>query len=188
MKKIMIVFAAIALAFASEAASFKWSSNSMQYVYKAGGAAKMTSGTVYLFDAGTLSQAALLSALQGGGSLASQSFLSSTSLTTSGTFTKTENFSGVGADQVLNAYFAIQDGDNVFISDTKTGTGQASATTPLGFATTSATKGALSTASSFSAGGWYAASSTPTDPTPEPTSGLLLLVGGAMLALRRKQK
>ena len=26
------------------------------------------------------------------------------------------------------------------------------------------------------------------DPTPEPTSGLLLLVGGAMLALRRKQK
>lgn len=29
---------------------------------------------------------------------------------------------------------------------------------------------------------------TPVDPTPEPTSGLLLLVGGAMLALRRKQK
>ena len=27
-----------------------------------------------------------------------------------------------------------------------------------------------------------------TDPIPEPTSGLLLLVGGAMLALRRKQK
>jgi hypothetical protein len=27
----------------------------------------------------------------------------------------------------------------------------------------------------------------PTD-VPEPTSGLLLLVGGAMLALRRKQK
>ncbi len=27
-----------------------------------------------------------------------------------------------------------------------------------------------------------------TDPLPEPTSGLLLLVGGAMLALRRKQK
>ena len=26
------------------------------------------------------------------------------------------------------------------------------------------------------------------DPLPEPTSGLLLLVGGAMLALRRKQK
>ena len=40
----------------------------------------------------------------------------------------------------------------------------------------------------------YVAASTPTpptpgpDPLPEPTSGLLLLVGGAMLALRRKQK
>ena len=44
-------------------------------------------------------------------------------------------------------------------------------------------------------GGWSSISgSTPTPPTPgpsgipEPTSGLLLLVGGAMLALRRKQK
>ena len=43
--------------------------------------------------------------------------------------------------------------------------------------------------------GWSSISgSTPTPPTPgpsgipEPTSGLLLLVGGAMLALRRKQK
>jgi len=30
--------------------------------------------------------------------------------------------------------------------------------------------------------------SSGTDPLPEPTSGLLLLVGGAVLALRRKQK
>ena len=39
--------------------------------------------------------------------------------------------------------------------------------------------------------GKFTAGSTPTpdpDPLPEPTSGLLLLVGGAMLALRRKQK
>ena len=36
----------------------------------------------------------------------------------------------------------------------------------------------------FSGGG----SGGGTDPLPEPTSGLLLLVGGAVLALRRKQK
>ena len=40
--------------------------------------------------------------------------------------------------------------------------------------------------------GAFTAGSTPTPPgpgpVPEPTSGLLLLVGGAMLALRRKQK
>ena len=47
----------------------------------------------------------------------------------------------------------------------------------------------------LTASGWSSISgSTPTPPTPgpsgipEPTSGLLLLVGGAMLALRRKQK
>ena len=34
------------------------------------------------------------------------------------------------------------------------------------------------------AGGWASA----TGGVPEPTSGLLLLIGGAMLALRRKQK
>ena len=33
-----------------------------------------------------------------------------------------------------------------------------------------------------------ASSSGGTTPVPEPTSGLLLLVGGAMIALRRKQK
>lgn len=37
--------------------------------------------------------------------------------------------------------------------------------------------------------GWSSISGgSSTDPAPEPTSGLLLLVGGAMLALRRKQK
>ena len=49
------------------------------------------------------------------------------------------------------------------------------------------------TAAKMGAGSWatYTPASTPTPPTPdipEPTSGLLLLVGGAMLALRRKQK
>ena len=34
----------------------------------------------------------------------------------------------------------------------------------------------------------YVGGSDPTPDTPEPTSGLLLLVGGAVLALRRKQK
>ena len=44
-------------------------------------------------------------------------------------------------------------------------------------------------ASAFTNTGKFTAGSTP-DPgnVPEPTSGLLLLVGGAMLALRRKQK
>ena len=38
------------------------------------------------------------------------------------------------------------------------------------------------------AASWASTTGGGTDPLPEPTSGLLLLVGGAMLALRRKQK
>ena len=37
-------------------------------------------------------------------------------------------------------------------------------------------------------GTWTTIGGGGTDPLPEPTSGLLLLVGGAVLALRRKQK
>ena len=48
-------------------------------------------------------------------------------------------------------------------------------TTGAGFDTSSA---------KWAAGGWQIGGSD----VPEPTSGLLLLVGGAMLALRRKQK
>ena len=51
---------------------------------------------------------------------------------------------------------------------------------------------ALSSASITSSGNTFGGTPTPPGPTPgdvpEPTSGLLLLVGGAMLALRRKQK
>lgn len=55
-------------------------------------------------------------------------------------------------------------------------------------------EGTLSTAAA-AASAWKSATApvTPsgpggTDPIPEPTSGLLLMVGGALLALRRKQK
>jgi len=55
-----------------------------------------------------------------------------------------------------------------------------------------ATGTAQAIAFSAQGNGTFTAGSTPTPPgpgpIPEPTSGLLLLVGGAMLALRRKQK
>ena len=54
-----------------------------------------------------------------------------------------------------------------------------------------ATGTAQAIAFSSAGNGTFKAGSTPTPgpgPIPEPTSGLLLLVGGAMLALRRKQK
>ena len=58
-------------------------------------------------------------------------------------------------------------------------TGEIAGVSPIGGASWDATKGA------FSSSGWSGGGSS--GGVPEPTSGLLLVVGGAMLALRRKR-
>ena len=184
MKKIMIALAVIALAGVTQAASFKWASTTGQYMYQAGTTTKMTAGTLYLFNADTFSQSAFLDAFAAGTDIASMSSIASTSMKSTGTFSQTSAIDSIGADETLNAYFAIVDGDNVYVSATKSGLGQSSATTSMNFGGLTSSSKAVATewtaGSDFSAGGWYTA-------VPEPTSGLLMLVGLAGLALRRRR-
>ncbi len=78
---------------------------------------------------------------------------------------------------------SIDSAKNYIVSDA------VSVTTAAGGATATVNFGAmnstLAAANKFLNSSWTA---TSTSPIPEPTSGLLLLVGGALLALRRKQK
>ena len=183
MKKLMIVLAAVALAGVTQAASFKWASATQQYMYQAGTSTK-AAGTIYLFDSAVVSQAALLDAIAGGAAITSLTSLDSNTLAANGSFTKTTDLTSVSAGTTLYAYVALVDGDNVFVSGIKSGDAQESATTSLNFTgLSSASKAAATewtTGSAFSTAGWYTA-------IPEPTSGLLMLVGLGALALRRRR-
>ena len=185
MKKIMIVLAAIAMVSATQAASFAWQSDAGQYVYQAGSSTKLSGATAYLFDASVVSQTALLTGLFAEGedkkSITDFTALSSSKTSASGTLSKT-SFDGGVVGEVLNTYFAIIDGDNVFISTEASGTAPATGTTTLTFKGLSTPSKAAATefSGTVSGAGWYTA-------VPEPTSGLLMLVGLAGLALRRRR-
>ncbi len=187
MKKILIALGVVALATVVQASSFNWKTQTGQYVYQAGTTSKAGSVTAYLFNADVLSRDALVAAfVDDGKALSEFTSLSSKATSSAGAITTTSfTADPAGSETSLNAYFAIISGDNIFVSAEVSGMYQATSTTTLQFAPTTASKAAAiewttGTTSVATAGGWYTAA-------PEPTSGLLMLLGMAGLALKRKR-
>ena len=178
MKKIMITLVAVALAVSAQAASFSWKTTNTGKLYEAGTTTLLDAGTVYLFNSAAITQQAVLDAVLAGTSLDTLGALSSSTVSAGAINSATFEW-GVAGD-TLNAYVAIVDGDNVFISDLKTAAGQQASTVSINFNLKSASQGTAMESSTFTSGGWYTA-------VPEPTSGLLMLVGLAGLALRRRR-
>ena len=183
MKKLMIAAVAVALAACAQAASFSWKTSATGKVYQPGSTTLLGTATAYLFDSSAVTQASLVSAFVDGtldlttGNISSQSI--SSGVISSKTF---EDGTAVG-DQ-LTAYFAtvvtIESKDYLFISDTVSGYGVEGKTTQLSFSAKNASQAAaLDANKGYSAAGWYA--------VPEPTSGLLMLLGMCGLALRRRR-
>ena len=204
MKKLMFMLAAAATAVCTQAASVDWTCTNVK-----DGSGNTISGVAYFVNAATLSQSdfkalsgatAMIDALQfdvddGAGGTKKQAMYSWTP-GTSGKYT--------AAAAVNNATLGLTDGANsqayLVIFDTATITDdshyyltEVKSFEALGGTETASLKWGSQSTASQAAGAWAnvktsGGGGTSGGDAPEPTSGLLLLVGGAMLALRRKQK
>lgn len=183
MKKLLIMGAVVALTAMSQAASFSWKTSATGKIYEVGTTTLLASGTAYLFDSATVSQQSVLTAFLGTGVDYTKA-IDSSAISSGAIAAKSGEglISWGSAGDTLSAYAVFEVGDNIFISDLVNGTAQATSTTTLSFNLKSATQAAaFADTATFSSGGWYTAS------VPEPTSGLLILLGMAGLALRRRR-
>ena len=138
---------------------------------------------MYLFDAAVTSQDTLLAGLRGDKGITDFTSVTSQTLASNSQIAAKE-FTYGAAGSSYDFYFAIVNGDDVFLSAKVNQAAQASDTASVSFSgLNAATKNVFAdTTATFAANGagWYAAA-------PEPTSGLLLLLGMAGLALKRKR-
>ena len=178
MKKLFVIAAAASLTFAATASTVTWGATAATSV----DSSKITDGTFYLMYASTAFDSSKLTGESFSASTLAAAGLDKTfdTFDYSSTSYKKQNkgitptSTGVASGNGLTVYEVLisSDGKNL-----------AWGQTTMNLAA-SAGLNQTKTLNSFT----YVAAGGNTPPIPEPTSGLLLLVGGAMLALRRKQK
>jgi len=185
MKKLMIA-AAIACATAmSYGAAASWTMAG-KGIYDGTGetaTANKYSGSAYFFDSGKIGQEALFTYLSAGNDVTKATGYVGTGLVETGvintkTAANTITYGNQGTAGTVEWYFVLVESDQIYFSNIKEAQYPGGATaTAVAFGTQS--ESSLLPGSSVEEGNWVA--------VPEPTSGLLLLLGVAGLALKRKR-
>ncbi len=186
MKKVMIVLAAVAFSLGVQAAAVTWKLTT--------GGTTYSGMNVYAFTAADLASMTALAACESTTASDWTTFFAKGDKGTNGgngtRLAATGTTTGIAASDPLTFVIvdgAIAEGSNYYVFS-PVSIPTANVYEPP---TTGTAWGPKATDLTLAGSGKFTAGSTPTpgpDPLPEPTSGLLLLVGGAMLALRRKQK
>ena len=159
MKKLLMVIGVVALSAMAQAATVKWTAAN---VYGSDLTSKLAVGSeVYLYGA-----------LVTETGVGEYSKLDTFTLTTAGSVSKDYTSDILVANDVWNFYYTFEDGGKTFTSATKENvTIKAVGSTAIAFGNQ---QSATQNASNWSS-------------VPEPTSGLLMLLGMAGLAMRRKR-
>ena len=188
----MIALAAVAMAVASQAATYNWTwgvsgTGQLMKPGTTGSSAAdlVTSGTAYLFADLTSSQLSTIVSDFSAGSYTASGYEKTAGIA-SGSITKVSwddsRASGTSVNWYMIVTANIGGDDYLFISDALTKSRQADGkNTKVTFdLLSSSTPAAQLATGGYAGAGWYTAA-------PEPTSGLLMLLGMAGLALKRKR-
>ena len=183
MKKLLVI-AAVMAAVVANAASFSWKTTSTGKIYEAGTTTALASATAYLFDAGKVSQAAVLAAFDAGTAISTLAYSDTTSVASGAIANKVFDVpAGYAEGDAFAGYIALVVDESIYIGPTSSVDTPATGTKAMSFnLKTTSQAAALDISGGYQGAGWYT-----TAAVPEPTSGLLMLLGMAGLALRRRR-